>query len=86
MGDTMRVKEEIIGKEVVNSSGIVIGKVKDVEVDFETQKMESFIVGDGGFFASFGRSKGETVILYDMVKIIGDKVLLKNEIHENIID
>ncbi|AEG18114.1 PRC-barrel domain-containing protein [Methanobacterium paludis] len=40
----MRIKEEIIGKEVVDSSGIVIGKVKDVEVDFETQIMESFIV------------------------------------------
>ena len=82
----MRIKEEIIGKEVVDSSGIVIGKVKDVEVDFETQKMESFIVGEGGFFASFGKSKGETVVLYGMVKIIGDKLLLKTEIYENVID
>lgn len=82
----MRIKEEIIGKEVVDSSGIVIGKVKDVEVDFETQIMESFIVGEGGFFASFGRSKGETVVPYGMVKIIGDKLLLKNEIHENVVD
>jgi sporulation protein YlmC with PRC-barrel domain len=82
----MRIKEEIIGKEVVDSSGIVIGKVKDVEVDFETQIMESFIVGENGFFASFGRSKGETVVPYGMVKIIGDKLLLKNEIHENAVD
>jgi sporulation protein YlmC with PRC-barrel domain len=82
----MRIKEEIIGKEVVDSSGIVIGKVKDVEVDFETQIMESFIVGEGGFFASLGRSKGETVVPYGMVKIIGDKLLLKNEIHENVVD
>ncbi len=78
----MRIKEEIIGKEVVNSLGIVIGKVKDVEVDFETQIMESFIVGEGGFFASFGRSKGETVVSYGMVKIIGDKVLLKTGINK----
>ncbi|MCE7698320.1 MAG: PRC-barrel domain-containing protein [Methanobacterium paludis] len=82
----MRIKEEIIGKEVVDSSGIVIGKVKDVEVDFETQIMESFIVGESGFFASFGRSRGETVVPYGMVKIIGDKLLLKNEIHENVVD
>jgi len=33
----MRIKDEIIGKEVVDTSGILIGKVSDVEVDFETQ-------------------------------------------------
>ena len=44
----MRIIEEIIGKEVLDSSAIVIGKVKDVEVDFETQSLESFILGKGG--------------------------------------
>ena len=82
----MRIKEAIIGKEVVDSSGILIGKVKDVEGDFETQTMESFIVGGNGILAIFGRSKGETAIPYGMVKIIGDKILLKTEIHENIVD
>jgi len=48
----MRVKEEIIGKEVVDISGIVIGKVTDVEVEFETQILEAFIVGKGGILQS----------------------------------
>jgi sporulation protein YlmC with PRC-barrel domain len=78
----MRIKEEIIGKEVVDTSAIVIGKVKDVEVDFETQTLEALVVGKGGIFDSLGSSKGETVVPYNMVKIIGDKVLLNTEIHE----
>ncbi len=76
----MRIKDEVIGKEVIDISGIVIGKVKDVEVNFETQIMETFIVGKGGIFGGFGRSDNEIMIPYDLVKIIGDKILLKNEI------
>jgi sporulation protein YlmC with PRC-barrel domain len=77
----MRVKEEIIGKEVVDISGIVIGKVKDMDVDFETQTLESFIVGKGGIFDSLGSSKGEITIAYNLVRIIGDKILLNTDIH-----
>ena len=78
----MLIKKEIIGKEVVDISGIVIGKVGDVEVDFETQTLESFKVGKGGILESLGRFNGGTIIPYDNVKIIGDKVLLKSKIHE----
>ena len=80
----MRVKEEIIGKEVVDISGRLIGKVTDVEVDFETHTLEIFIIGKGGILQSLGISRDETVIPYDTVKIIGDKVLLTSEIHQNI--
>jgi sporulation protein YlmC with PRC-barrel domain len=78
----MRIKDEVIGKEVIDTSGIVVGKVKDVEVNFETQIMETFVVGKGGIFGGFGRSNNEIIIPYESVKIIGDKVLLKNEIFE----
>jgi sporulation protein YlmC with PRC-barrel domain len=78
----MLIKKEIIGKEVVDTSGIVIGKVQDVDVDFETHTLEAFIVGKGGIFEGLGRSSGGTVIPYDIVKIIGDKVLLTSDIHE----
>jgi sporulation protein YlmC with PRC-barrel domain len=78
----MLIKKEIIGKEVVDTSGIVIGKVEDVEVDFETQTLEAFVVGKGGFLEGLGRSSGGTIIPYNIVKIIGDKVLLTSEIHE----
>ena len=78
----MKVKEEIIGKEVVDISGNVIGRIKDLDVDFENQSLESLVVGDGGIFDSLGSSKGEIIIPYHKIKTIGDKVLLKSEIHE----
>lgn len=78
----MKVKEEIIGKEVVDISGNVIGRVKDLDVNFENQTLESFVVGDGGIFDNLGSSKGEIVIPYHKIKTIGDKVLLKNEIQK----
>jgi sporulation protein YlmC with PRC-barrel domain len=78
----MRIKEEVIGKEVVDASAIVIGKVKDVEVELETQTLEAIIIGKGGILESLGISKDETVIPYDNVEKIGDKILLKSEIKE----
>ncbi len=79
----MRIIEEIIGKEVLDSSAIVIGKVKDVEVDFETKSLEAFILGKGGISEGLGISKGETIVPYDMVKKIGDKILLKSVTSKN---
>jgi sporulation protein YlmC with PRC-barrel domain len=79
----MRIIEEIIGKEVLDSSAIVIGKVKDVEVDFENKSLEAFILGKGGISEGLGISKGETIVPYEMVKKVGDKILLKDNITED---
>jgi len=76
-GDTMRIIDEIIGKEVLDSSAIVIGKVKDVEIDFETKTLISFVLGKGGISEGLGLSKGETIVPYEMINKIGDKILLK---------
>lgn len=78
MGDTMRIVEEIVGKEVLDSSAVIIGKVKDVEVNMETNQIQAFIVGKGGISEGLGLSKGETIIPYNMVSKIGDKMLLKS--------
>jgi sporulation protein YlmC with PRC-barrel domain len=75
----MKIKEEIIGKEVVDVHAILIGKVKDVEVDFETKTLRSFIVGKGGISASLGISKDEIIVPDNMVLAIGDKILVKSE-------
>ena len=74
----MRIIEEIIGKEVLDSSAVVIGKVRDLELNIETNQIEAFILGKGGISEGLGLSKGETVVPYDMIKQIGDKILLKN--------
>ncbi|MBU4535482.1 MAG: PRC-barrel domain-containing protein [Euryarchaeota archaeon] len=74
----MRIVEEIVGKEVLDNSATIIGKVKDVEMDLETKTIEALILGKGGISEGLGISKGETIVPYDMVKKIGDKILLKS--------
>ncbi|MDO9044162.1 MAG: PRC-barrel domain-containing protein [Methanobacteriaceae archaeon] len=74
----MRIVEEIVGKEVLDSSAAIIGKVKDVETDPETRKIEALVLSKGGISEGLGLSKGETIVPFDMVKKIGDKVLLKS--------
>ena len=78
----MRVAEDIIGKEVLDSSATIIGKVKDIEVNLGTRKIEAIVIGKGGISESIGISKEENVIPYDMVRQIGDKILLKENIDE----
>ncbi|MDI6702746.1 PRC-barrel domain-containing protein [Methanothermobacter wolfeii] len=73
----MRIVEDIVGKEVLDSAATVIGKVKDVEVDIESQTIEALVLGKGGISEGLGISKGETIVPYEMVKKIGDKILLK---------
>lgn len=74
----MRIVEEIVGKEVLDDSATIIGKVKDVEMDLETKTIEALVLGKGGISEGLGLSKGETIVPYDMVKKIGDKILLKS--------
>jgi sporulation protein YlmC with PRC-barrel domain len=74
----MRIVEEIIGKEVLDSSATIIGKVKDIETDPDTRKIEALVLSKGGISEGLGLSKGETIVPFDMVKKIGDKVLLKS--------
>jgi sporulation protein YlmC with PRC-barrel domain len=75
----MKIKEEIVGKEVVDVNAIVIGKVTDVEVTFETQTLEALIIGKGGFLGGLGISKDDIRVPLDMVMAIGDKILVKSE-------
>lgn len=78
----MRVAEQIIGKEVLDSNATIVGKVKDLEVNLGTKKIEAIVIGKGSLSESIGISKEENVIPYDMIKQIGDKILLKENIEE----
>ncbi len=78
----MRVAEQIIGKEVLDSNATIVGKVKDIEVNLGTKKIEAIVIGKGSLSESIGISKEENVIPYDMIKQIGDKILLKENIDE----
>ena len=75
----LRIMEEVIGKEVLDSSAMIIGRVKDVEVNAETNEMEAFIISKGGISESLGLSGNEILIPFGRIKEIGDKILLKND-------
>lgn len=75
--DIMRIKEEIIGKEVVDVNAIVIGQAKDVDINFETRTVERIIVGQGGILQGI-RSSEDTVVPLSKVIAIGDKILIKS--------
>jgi sporulation protein YlmC with PRC-barrel domain len=79
----MKVKGEIIGKEVVDTYGMVVGKVKDIEVNWNNKEIEAVVLGTGGIMESLGLSKEENIIPYYMIKKIGDKILLKENITES---
>ena len=71
--------EEIIGKEVLDGSAMIIGRVKDIEVDEKTNQMDAFIISKGGISESLGLSGNDIVIPFTRVKQIGDKILLEAE-------
>jgi len=73
----LRVSEQIKGKEVIDSSGMIVGKVKDVEINWSNNEIEAIVLGQGGISEMLGLSKNEVVIPRDAVKQIGDSILLK---------
>jgi sporulation protein YlmC with PRC-barrel domain len=72
----MRIIEEIIGKEVIDNSALILGRVKDIEVNIKTNEIEALILGKGGIAESLGLSNSEVIISYDIIKEIGDKILI----------
>ena len=68
--------DELKGKEVVDDRGNKIGEVSDVEWNPNSNMVESIIVTEGGASAKVGMGK-KREISYNMVKTIGEKVLLK---------
>ena len=64
-------------KEVINvSTGARLGFVSDVEVNFDSGKIDAIIVpGQGRFFGLFAREK-EHVISWDSIVKVGDDIIL----------
>lgn len=72
----MKYHKDMHGKEVIDTSGNVLGKVKDIEWDESTKQIKLFSVGTGGIMEMLGR--GETKILpFDIIDAIGEKILIK---------
>ncbi|MCR5027070.1 MAG: PRC-barrel domain-containing protein [Methanobrevibacter sp.] len=72
----MRVKE-LVGKEVLSSDVKIIGKVYEVIFDEETFEITDLVIKKTGFSEQIRDS--ENVVPVELVKTIGDKVLLKSD-------
>ena len=72
----MRSKE-IIGREVLDGNIKVIGKIHEIVFDEDTLEITDFVIKKTGISEQFRDS--ENVIPVELVKTIGDKVLLKND-------
>ncbi len=68
----MKIKDELVGKEVIDSTGHELGKVDDIDVDFDSDRIDSIILHEGG------RLRGrDRVIPYSMVETVGERIILK---------
>jgi sporulation protein YlmC with PRC-barrel domain len=74
----LNIAEDLLGKEVIDDSGIVMGVVKDVIWDFGNNRIDSLVVEkSGGFFSRSGEKK---FVLYENIHSIGDKILVNIKI------
>ncbi|WP_296791614.1 PRC-barrel domain-containing protein [uncultured Methanobrevibacter sp.] len=71
----MRIKDELIGKEVLDSEIQIAGKVFDVVMDKDTYEVTDLVVKKTGFSEQLKSS--EDVVPIELVKVIGDKIILK---------
>ena len=70
--------DDIKGKEVIDGKGNKIGEVEDIDLDLKNEKIEGLVLREGGIAAKI--KAGDTrIIPCNMIKTIGDKVLLKKE-------
>ena len=72
----MRIKE-FIGKEVLSSEAKIIGRVNEVIFDEETFEITDLVIKKAGISEQIRDS--ENVVPVELVKAIGDKVLLKSD-------
>ncbi|AMD17932.1 photosystem reaction center subunit H [Methanobrevibacter sp. YE315] len=73
----MRIKDELFGKEVLDSEIQIVGKVADVIMDKESYEITDLVIKKSGFSEQIKAS--ENIVPMELVKAIGDKILLKGE-------
>ncbi|WP_407422108.1 PRC-barrel domain-containing protein [Methanobrevibacter sp.] len=72
----MRSKD-IINKEVLDGNVRIIGRVHEIVFDEDTFEVTDLVIKKTGISEQFRES--ENVVPVDLVKAIGDKVLLKSD-------
>ncbi len=73
----MRIKDELFGKEVLDAEIQIVGKVTDVILDRDTFEITDLVIKKTGLSEQIKAS--ENLVPMELVKVIGDKILLKGE-------
>ena len=73
----MRVKDELFGREVLDADIKIVGKVSDVILDKDTFEITDLVIKKTGLSEQIKSS--ENLVPLEIVKVIGDKILLKGE-------
>ncbi|MBR2665909.1 PRC-barrel domain-containing protein [Methanobrevibacter sp.] len=73
----MRIKDELFGKEVLDADIQIVGKVTDVVFDKDSFEITDLVIKGSGLSEQFKAS--EDLVPMEMIKVIGDKILLKGE-------
>ena len=73
----MRVRDELFGKEVLDADIQIVGKVFDIILDKDTFEVTDLVLKKTGFSEQIKAS--ENMVPMELVKVIGDKILLKGE-------
>lgn len=73
----MRIKDELFGKEVLDAEVQIVGRVSDVVFDKDSFEITDLVIKKTGFSEQIKAS--ENIVPIELVKAIGDKILLKGE-------
>ena len=73
----MRIKDELFGKELIDADVQIVGKVSDVVLDKDTYEITDLVLKRSGLSEQIKAS--EDLVPMELVKVIGDKILLKGE-------
>ena len=73
----MRIRDELFGKEVLDADIQIVGKVSDVVLDKDTYEITDLVLKKTGFSEQI--KARENLVPMELVKVIGDKIILKGE-------
>ena len=73
----IRIKDELFGTEVLDADVQIVGKVSDVVLDKDTYEITDLVLKKSGISEQIKAS--ENMVPMELVKVIGDKILLKGE-------
>ena len=75
----IKISDELIGKDVIDESGDLVGLINDVDWDFETNTVKSIILKETGISAKIGLCD-KKIVPHGMIEAVGDKVMIKGRV------